>query len=513
MKRSLSLFLLGMLCAILVAGLGFAPAGATRPSSWAPDARVPGYLDDTFTPFLLADRNRTVHAFASQWVENEGRRLAIVYRQWTLVGGWTRPVDILLSPIGGNANFLGAYLDSSDTMHVILMATEALTRRTSVYYSSAPAASADWAPSWSAPVPVADGGLGLNSAALTGDDQGNLVIIYSGNRDGSGVYYVHSKDSGTVWSTPQPVFLTYDNNLSTFSLRLATGPQQKIRATWNVVTSLGVDEALYFANFDTVTSTWETPVELERRIDLPDYFGPSFPVIVDNGREIVVVYNGGNPFTGRPVGAGRPIQRARVSLNGGLTWNEPLDPFPFHVGRSGEHTMTLDGNGNPHTLFTQRIESLNEDGKYSIIGGIWHSAFIDGVWTNPDRFVSTVPAHDVRAVVSQGNVLLVVWREDPGVGQNGIWYSYSVLDVPELSVVPLATDPADFSVQNVGTAVVPELGVNTPEPTLRPELLEEAPPSDLGGNPALPIVISIVPVTLLLIGVVLGYRFLTSRRE
>ncbi|MCK7501740.1 MAG: hypothetical protein MZW92_75900 [Comamonadaceae bacterium] len=108
------------------------------------------------------------------------------------------------------------------------------------------------------------------------------------------------------------------------------------------------------------------------------------------------------------------------------------------------------------------------------------------MWTNPDRFVSTVPAHDVRAVVSQGNVLLVVWREDLGVGQNGIWYSYSVLDVPELSVVPLATDPADFSVQNVGTAVVPELGVSTPEPTLRPELLEEAPPSDLGGNPLSP---------------------------
>ncbi|MCK7501739.1 MAG: exo-alpha-sialidase [Comamonadaceae bacterium] len=164
-----------------------------------------GYLDDTFTPFLLADRNRTVHAFASQWVENEAQACHCV-PPVDSVGGWTRPVDILLSPIGGNANFLGAYLDSSDTMHVILMATEALTRRTSVYYSSAPAASADWAPSWSAPVPVADGGLGLNSAALTGDDQGNLVIIYSGNRDGSGVYYVHSKDSGTVWSTPSLCF-------------------------------------------------------------------------------------------------------------------------------------------------------------------------------------------------------------------------------------------------------------------------------------------------------------------
>jgi hypothetical protein len=511
MKRSLSLFLLGMLCAILVAGLWFAPAGAIRTSGWTPDARVPGYLDDTFTPFLLADRNRTVHAFASQWVENEGRRLAIVYRQWTLLGGWTRPVDIILSPIGGGANFMGAYLDSSDRLHVIFMATEALTRRTSVYYSSAPAASADWAPAWSAPTPVADGGLGLNAGAITGDDQGNLVVIYSGNRDGSGVYYVHSKDSGSVWSTPQPVFLTYDSSLSTYSLRLAVGPQQKIRATWNVVTSLGVDEALYFANFDTADSTWETPVELERRIDLPDYFGPSFPVIVDNGREIVVVYNGGNPFAGRPVGAGRPIQRARISLDGGLTWNEPLDPFPFHVGRSGEHTLALDGNGNPHTLFTQRIESLNEDGKYSIIGGIWHSAFINGVWTNPDRFVSTVPAHDVRAVVSQGNVLLVVWREDPGVGQSGVWYSYSVLDVPELPVAPLATAAVDFSVQEVDTEMVPEL--STPEPLPQPELLEDAPPTDLGGNPALPIIVGMVPVALVLIGVVLGYRFLTSRRE
>lgn len=517
MKKSLNLFMLGVLCAILVAGLGFSPAGAAGLSGWTPDARVPGYLDDTFTPFLLADRNRTVHAFASQWVENEGRRLAIVYRQWTLLGGWTRPVDILLSPVGGSASFVGAYLDSSDKLHVIFMATEALTRRTFVYYSSAPAASADWAPSWSAPTSLADGGLGLNAGAITGDDQGNLVVIYSGNRDGSGVYSVHSKNSGMDWSVPEPVFLTYDNNLSSFSLRLTTSPRQKIRATWNVVTNLGVDEALYFANFDTANSVWETPVELERRIDLPDYFGPSFPVIVDNGQEIVIVYNGGNPFTGRPVGAGRPIQRARISTNDGLTWNEPLDPFPFHVGRSGEHTLTLDGEGNPHTLFTQRIESTDEDGNYSIIGGIWHSVFQNGVWSNPDRFVSSVPAHDVRAVVVQGNVLLVVWREDPGVGQSGIWYSYSILDIPELPVTPLATVPADIA----GLETSPEAltGPGTPEPTPAPEqlsspgLLDKAPPSDLGRNPALPVIIGTVPVILILIGVVVGYRLLTSRRE
>ncbi len=510
MKKAKYLFVIGVTCAILMAGLGYEPTQASGAYGWSPDKQVPGYLDDTFTPFLLADRNRTVHAFASQWVENQGRRLAIVYRQWTLMGGWTRPVDVILSPIGGSANFLGAYLDSSDTLHVIFTATEALTRKTSVYYSSAPAASADWAPAWSAPALVGADALGLNSAAIVGDDQGNLVVIYSGNRDGSGVYFIHSRDSGRDWSNPQPVFQTYDTELSTFSLRLTVGPDQKIRAAWNVVTNLGVDEALYFANFDSQESKWDAPVELEKRIDLPDYFGPSFPVMADNGREIVVIYNSGNPFTGRPVGAGRPIQRSRISTNGGLTWNEPLDPFPFHVGRSGEHTIALDGNGNPHTLFIQRIETLDEDGKYSLIGGVWHSVFKNGIWSNPDRFVSSVPAHDVRAVVSQGNVLLVVWREDPGTGQSGIWYSYSVLDVPELPVVPLATASLDFSVQASPTSPpVPD----TPEPTRQPELLDAAPPSDLGGNPALPIIIGTVPVVLILIGVVLGYRFLASRRE
>lgn len=503
-------FALGAAFTILISGLGYHPVSAGRLYNWSPDERVPGYLDDTFTPFLLADRNRTVHAFTSQWVNADGRKLAIVYRQWTLKGGWTRPVDIILSPIGGNANFMGAFLDSSDTMHVIFTATENITRRTFVFYSRAPAASADIALAWSPPILVGDGALGLNSGAIIGDDRGNLVIIYSGNREGSGVYYIHSTNSGIKWSDPSPVFQTYNDDLSAFSLRLAIGPGQKIRAAWNVVTNLGVDETLYFASFNSATSKWDTPVELDERIDLPEYFGPSYPVIVDNGREIVVFYNGGNPVSGRPVGAGRPIQRAKISLNGGVTWSEPLDPFPFHVGRSGEHAMVLDGNGTPHVLFVQRIESLDDKGRYTIIGGVWHSRFENGAWANPDRFVTLLAPHDVRAVVVQGNVLLAVWRQDPGEGQSGIWYSYSVLDVPELPVAPLATVAVDPSIQASPTA---SSNAATPVPTPRPELLGEAPPSDLGKNPALPIIIGTVPVILILIGVVVGYRLLASRRE
>jgi hypothetical protein len=510
MKTFRFLLLFGFMYTIFIFGLNSKPVSAATSYGWAPDEKVPGYLDDTFTPFLLADRNRTVHAFASQWVENNGRRLAIVYRQWSLMGGWTRPVDIILAPVGDDANFMGAYMDSSDMIHVIFTATENL--QTNVYYSSAPAVLADWAPAWSTPVLVGDSAIGLNSGAIIGDDQGNIIIIYSGSRDGAGVYYVLSKDSGRKWSASLPVFLTYDSNLSAFSLRLAIGPEQKIRAAWSVVTNLGVDKSLYFSSFDTQTSKWDTPVELDKRIELPDYFGPSFPSIVDNGQEIVIVYNGGNPFTGRPVDAGRPIQRARISMDGGRTWNEPLSPFPFHVGRSGEHVVVLDGNAIPHTLFVQRIESQNEDGKTKVISGIWHSEFVNNNWTNPDRIVTQLAPHDVRATVVQGNVILTVWREDPGSGADGVWYSYSVLDIPELPVVPLATASIDYSIQGVATAI-PALTLSTPEALPSLDTFNEKPPSNLGDNPALPIVVGVVPVVLILLGVILGYRYFLQRRE
>ena len=478
-------------------------------ASWSPDKQVPGYRDETFTPFLVADQNRTVHAFASQWVGTGDRRHAVVYRQWSLNSGWTRPVDIILSPISnGRSDFLSALLDSTGNLHVIFMSGD--TPNTAIYYSSAPAVLADSALVWSLPVMVAEGASGINSAAMVGDDQGTLVIIYSGNIDGNGVYSVSSSNAGITWTKPSPVFLTDDTTLLPFSLRMVMGPDRNARAVWNVVTNLGVDESLYFANYDMQAAEWGIPVELDTRIDLPDYFGPSFPALVDNGKEIVVVYNGGNPFAGRPVNPGRPIQRVRVSTNGGQTWNEPLDPFPFHVGRSGEHTLALDGNGAPHTLFIQRIESIDEEGDYNLIGGIWHSAFQNGVWTNPDRFVTTVPAHDVRSIVVQGNVLLAVWREDPGSGESGIWYSYSVLDIPELPVVPFSTIPAVTSGETDATAIPFSIA---PTPLPDESIFDLAPPSNLGTNPALSIILGVIPVLLVLVVVLFGYQLFLKRRK
>jgi hypothetical protein len=475
-------------------------------TQWFPDARIPGYLDDTFPPFLVADQNRTVHAFASQWVNDGGRRLAVVYRKWSLSGGWTRPIDIILIP-NGDAQILGAYLDSLDTMHIIFRTGG--VGNSAVYYSYAPAANADLVTAWSAPVMVGENALGLNSAAIVGDDQNNLFIIYSGNRDGNGIYYLISENSGGNWSDPSPVFLTNDTTLFPFSLRLAMSPDRKVRAAWNVVTSLGVDERLYFANYDIPNDEWNVPVELDRRIDLPEYFGPSFPALVDNGSDIVVLYNGGNPYAGQFVGPGRPVMRASISRDGGLTWIGPDNPFPLLNGRSGEHSLAVDSLGGVHGLFVMRIDKLVGE-EYKAIGGIWHGEYKNGIWTNPDRFIPTYSAHDVKAIVSQGNILLAVWREDPGAGQHGVWFSYTLLDTPELPVIPLATVQVPISPQLARTQTSL---LYTPTPEFENKVIESSAPSQWSTNPVFPIIVGVIPVALVVIGIFLAYRFLIKRSE
>jgi len=507
MRSKTILFIFLIVFAVVFSAISF-PVQAKPARQWASDRKVPGYLEDTFTPFLLADQNRTVHAFTSQWIDDGSRRLAVVYRKWSLAGGWTRPIDVLLAP-SGSATFLGAFLDVSGTIHVIFAQGE--NRRVDVYYSYARVEAADSASAWSAPVLIGPGLSGVNSAAMSGDLLGNLAVIYSGSLDGSGVYAVHSSDAGRDWSDPIQLFTPKTSDLTPYSLRLFSGREKQIQAAWNVVSALGVDEELYFSTYDIEAANWAKPTELEKRVEYPEYFGPSFPAIVDNGNEIVIMYNGGNPFTGLPVGYGRPVQRVTVSTNGGQSWSEAINPFPFHVGRSGEHSLALDGVGRPHALFVQRIETL-VDGQYSIVGGIWHSIFENGSWTNPDRFVTTYSPHDVRSIIVQGNVLLVVWREDPGEGTHGVWYSYYVLDVPELPVVPISTINPPTAVTNNNMVDVNHTPVALIE-TSTPVKLTDSQREILDGssNPANPIIIGMIPVIIVLAGVVLMYKYFRVR--
>lgn len=492
---------------VLAVGSSHTAAFAQPPGTWAPDARVPGYLDDTFTPYLVADQNHAVHAFASQWVGEEEPQLAIVYRQWSLEGGWTPPNDVLLAP-NGNALIGGAFLDQAGVIHVIFGGSDALGAN--LYYANAPAVLAGRARAWSYPEPVGWGTISPASSALVGDEQGNLIIIYSGDIDGYGVYAIHSTDFGNTWSDPRPIFFTYDPKLTPFSLRLALGQGGKVHAVWNVVTDRGVDSALYYARLDLETDQWSEPFTLEQRVQETDFFGPSFPSLAVAGSQVVVMYNSGNPEQGGTVPRGRPVQRVRLSLDNGESWENPTTPFLRHLGRSGEHTVVVDSNQVVHALFMQRIE-LTVDGKPSTIDGPWHSEFRNGQWREPRNFLATVAPHDMRAVVCQGNVLLVLWREDPGVGEDGVWYTYMMLDAPELPVVPLPTVSPTPTATPVQSPAPP-----TPTATRVPEVRPTLPPSEpsqVGKNSAASLFFVAGPVLLFLMGLTIVHQIGRFRRR
>ena len=452
---------------------------------------------------MIADNNKTVHAFTSQWVGDEPRQNAIVYRQWSAAGGWTTPVDILLPP-SGETKVYGAFLDQAGIVHLLFQAGDA--KGSSIYYSSAPVVDAGRATSWSTPEVVGEDALVPGSGSITGDANGNLVVIYNGNFGGNGVYSAHSSNGGQSWSEAELVFLTYETDLIPFSLQLTQGQDGRTQAVWNLVDSEGVDKSVYYTQMTFNDNQWSTPVLLEERVERADFFGPSFPAVVDNGKEIVVMYNSGNPDNDGEVAAGRPVQRVRKSNDGGKTWSETISPFPRHVGRSGSHAMVLDSSGVAHTLFIQRIEPRTGE-KYAPIAGLWHSALLNGSWTEPELIdLGNLSGHDVRAVVSQGNNLLVVFREDPGAALDGVWYVSALLDTSELPVsTPVIPSPTPT------IALTPTLNATAMTPT--PSLIVTGTdiPRSAANNPGRPILLGLLPVIGLVLGTAITLRLYRYR--
>jgi hypothetical protein len=474
-------------------------------SNWAPVAPIPQFYPEALPPVLVADQNHTVHAFATLPLSDDpadalSQELGIFYRQWTLEGGWTPLNDVLLTPIKQQARVKDVFLDKAGIIHLIFYGGD--EQEANTYYTWAPAVAANSAAAWATPVAIGPLPITPEVAAITGDGEDRLVALYSGNLgEGNSLYVVYSDDAGATWSDPATIFSTYSVDNKVFDFDWHLGESGRLYAVWNVTDKNGQNVAGYYAKMEDIAAKqWTKPVEIAPSVGL----GIAVPAITEHDGNVMLIYNNGQ---GEEVA---PVMWFEMSTDGGNRFTEPLKAFPDHIGRNGVIAFVEDSADTLHVFFGQRIPGGYGDNLD--LHGMWHSKW-DGVsWLPLTPVVSgpisgTFDPYDARAAIVQGNVVLLTWRTDPGRDVSSTWYSYSVLDTPQLPAIPLPVPQTQASAlaaraaaatgAGAGTGLADLLGTPTPQPSVQAPLeFSRQPSSEEAASPAVPLLGAIVPTVL-----------------
>lgn len=471
-------FFLRSLVLLILALAWFAPTlvgqtlAAAPTVQWSRPSRVPGYLNKTFPPILVTDRDNTVHAFLSQSV---GTEVGITYRRWQPLEGWSKPVDVILSPRAGQAMIQGALLDSKGMMHVIFFGGN--DQGGDLYYSSAAAVDAGNAHAWSPPRLIARAAIFSPATALTGDDHGNLYALFSGSDSGNGLYMVRSTDAGKTWSSPLAVSLTGDPDTYPGALGLYLDSSAHLHVAWAVWRPPFGGEVLYYARLNTISQEWSIPVVLSRPIagGSPDY-----PVLISYHDKLLLIYQ--ENWT-----VGSMMKLMRLSSDDGSNWGDAVPAFPPLVGGNGPAVLFVDSNDVLHAILANRITDDSH--------GMWHSVWEGDRWSEAQSIITgaksamfdpTIP----QATILQGNLILATWENEGGL--NGIWYSYAQLDAPGLTIEPLPTPMPSPNPSPTPTALLPAAPAIPTAVSLPPVTTKSQPASQ--SSPMLPLLVATIPV-------------------
>ena len=395
---------------------------------WSKQEKIPEYEIENYEqpPYLIADQNHVVHAFNSQSLilDDDNSPRAIFYRQWTLENGWTYPNDVLFDETGGDIELVGVSSDQAGMVHLVYQ-----KNFDDLYYSNAYLADAGNPFAWSVPVFIDGGSLHIrpgipNVGAIANDNtSGQIVIVFSGAQYGNGLYYTLSTDTGDNWTDPYPIYLTGSGNLIVSDPKLYVGESGFLHGVWATKKDDGFGGPAFYANYDLLNGAWNDPIE----IDVP---GIRTPSVFDYGGDVLINYH-------HIISNSNWIRR---SSDLGTTWSLPTQISSRHVGTNGSASFVVDSDNNMYVFFAQRINPNDQ--------GVWYAIWNKGRWSGVESVVHGPERSDVvggngfgpnsaRAVVLNGNVILVAWGTDGAMGQNGAWYSYKILDTPELPAVAL----------------------------------------------------------------------------
>jgi len=406
-------------------------AHAQGTSPWSPAQAIPLYTD-IYPPLLVADQNRTVHAFNSESLDEA--QVSIIYRQWNADKGWSVPVDILLTSPSTRDALQDVVLDSAGRFHMVFY-NGLVNEFGNIMYTRAWASEAGKSQAWSEPVEVATDSASLVSAdlALLGDN--HITLVYSGDQNGVGIYETHSDDSGDTWTKPVRITPVYNAGIWPIHIQIMFDDQGDLHVVWGVVDESGVGQRVYYTRREADGVTWRTPYLLAAA-EGNDY-GADWPSIIEHKDQLIVMYMDGTIPNGIP-----PTRWMRTSQDDGKTWSSPVQPF-LQVGEHGTAVLLVDSFDVLHIILANRVGDPP-------IGGIWHGVWIGDQWgelslinarsaqaaIDSGSYAEIAAASRPNAVIVQGNVLLSAWwhniRNPPPAG-----YSFTRINSPELPIVPL----------------------------------------------------------------------------
>ena len=254
----LILLAIGFFCLLLMANP--TASNAQAPYLWSLPEQIPEYNDLLNPPLMVADKDRTAHAFNMESLRDNTR--VVMYRTWSLEQGWSSPVDILLYA-GGGSRLLDVILDEQGVFHLLCFTPT--QEAGELHYSTAQAGEADHPTAWSHPIPITSEAGPLADAQIIEVGSDRLVVVFAGQRYGSGLYEIHSDDRGATWSTARLIQRSSEESLNPGEIRLALDDEGHIHTVWHMDNVSGLVEETWYARLSRDLSTREFLQKLSQK--------------------------------------------------------------------------------------------------------------------------------------------------------------------------------------------------------------------------------------------------------
>lgn len=384
--------------------------GHVAAQSWSPpvkffEVEAEGNVQ---SPTLVNDSGGNLHAFWGAAM-TRGQPMALYYSRWQ-DGSWSEPIDVLLSPDGGNVWPFTLIVDPDDYVHIFWASGG------QIWQSQAHASFLGVANAWERPRTIALDRVLFGNPSVAIDNAGVWYVVY-GNRALDSIYLLKSEDEMTTWQPDRLVYQEVDPNTWVGYPRLVIAPDGVLWTSWEQMEAgSGRTKGVVFSRSLDGGQTWETPEQL-----IEGYYSGGFRVV---GNIMLKTIVGGVGTGGRYVS---------FSYDNGKTWTTP-------------HNISAGGG-----------EGMQGIGLIVDSAGIWHFVVETGMtfarvswnsdtWSPPDFIVP----RDVLATccvtpgkttenasvgLSDGNRMHVIFEEDNRV----LWYTSRELPAPFVASIPLPT--------------------------------------------------------------------------